>query len=83
MPSSRGVQSSVRSPVADAVERSAELDGDARGVYADVEITCSVPACPHPQVAVERLMQFAEERVREDVGKVKPSVDDRVEDVAP
>jgi len=63
----------------DVVERSTEFDGDTRGVDTDVEIAFSVSACPRPQVAIELLVQLAEERVREDVGKHEPPVGDAVE----
>jgi hypothetical protein len=69
----------VLPPVPDVVERSAELNGDALGGDADVEIARSVPTRPRPQVAVELLMQVAEERVREEVGKRESPVGDVVE----
>ncbi|WP_448232635.1 hypothetical protein [Microbacterium lacticum] len=56
-------------PVPDVIERPAELDGDALGIDADIEITRSVPTCPRPQVSAELLMQVTEERVREDIGE--------------
>lgn len=69
----------VLPPVPPVVERSAELDGDALGFDADVEITRSVSTCPRPQVSVELLMQVTEERVRENIGEHESPVGDVVE----
>nr|WP_308066685.1 hypothetical protein [Microbacterium sp. F2E] len=69
----------VLPPVPDVIERPAELDGDALGIDADIEITRSVPTCPRPQVSVELLMQVTEERVREDIGEHESPVGDVIE----